>query len=241
MTAPVGAGGPPSGATDGGWDDTRPGDTVFQKLRHDLARALRFHTNRNEPRWKRILRLLFHFGTQAVVVHRLGECARRVRIPVVRELLLVLYAVAKFLVQITIGVVIARQAKIGKGLVIHTVHGVFVGATRIGENCYLQHGVVISYAVKQIGDNCYFGPGAKVFGHIRIGNNVMVGANAVANQDVPDNCYVLGNPGRIVPKDVARREAAAGGDGAAEAAWAAGSAEAPASLAPPCQTGNGSA
>jgi len=216
-------------------------DSVFDKLRHDLSRALRFHTNRTAPRWKRILRLPFHFGTQAVIVHRLGEWADGIRVPVVRQLFLALYGIAKYFIQITIGVVIWRKAKFGRGLVIHTVHGVFVGAPRIGENCYLQHGVVISYAVKSIGDGCYFGPGAKVFGHIRIGDNVMVGANAVVDMDVPDNCYVLGNPGRIIPKDSARGAAPPAGDGLAEGGWEVRPAGASASLAALPQRGNGPA
>jgi serine O-acetyltransferase len=216
-------------------------DSVFDKLRHDLSRGLRFHTNRNAPRWKRVLRLLFHFGMQAVIVHRFGEWADGVKVPVLRQVLLALYGLAKVLVQITIGVVIWRKAKFGKGLVIHTVHGVFVGAPRIGENCYLQHGVVISYAVKEIGDGCYFGPGAKVFGHIRIGNNVMVGANAVVDMNVPDNSYVLGNPGRIIPKDAARRAAAPAGDGPPEPEWEGRPAEVAAALAPLPQRGNGPA
>jgi serine O-acetyltransferase len=217
------------------------GDSVFDKLRHDLSRGLRFHTNRNAPRWKRILRLPFHFGTQAVIVHRLGEWADGITVPVVRQIFLALYGIAKYFIQITIGVVIWRKAKFGKGLVIHTVHGVFVGAPRIGENCYLQHGVVISYAVKEIGDGCYFGPGAKVFGHIRIGNNVMVGANAVVDMNVPDNSYVLGNPGRIIPKDTARRATAPAGDGPPEPEWEGRPAEVAAALAPLPQRGNGPA
>ncbi|HEY7676071.1 MAG TPA: DapH/DapD/GlmU-related protein [Candidatus Methylomirabilis sp.] len=211
-------------------------DSVFQRLREDFSRALRFHTNRNEPRWKRILRLPFHQGMQAVIVHRFGEWAEEVRIPVLRHAVLGLYVLAKFFIHITAGVVIAHQAKFGKGVVIHTVHGVHVGCPRIGDYCYLQHGVAISYAVKQIGDNCYFGPGAKVFGHIRIGNNVMVGANAVVDMDVPDNCYVLAPPSRIVPK-----AAAAAGDGANDGRSGQEAAEAEASLAGAPQRGGGAA
>lgn len=45
-----------------------------------------------------------------------------------------------------------------------------------------------------IGDNVFIGPGAKIFGGIRVGNNVKIGANCVVFQDVPDNStVVLGN------------------------------------------------
>jgi len=33
-----------------------------------------------------------------------------------------------------------------------------------------------------------------------VGNNVKIGAAAVVLKDVPDNCTVVGNPGRIVQK-----------------------------------------
>ena len=34
-----------------------------------------------------------------------------------------------------------------------------------------------------------------------IGNHVTIGAGAVVNMDVPDNCTVTGNPAYIVKKD----------------------------------------
>lgn len=49
-----------------------------------------------------------------------------------------------------------------------------------------------------IGDNCFIGPGAKVFGKIKIGNNVAIGANAVVNKDVPSNVTVAGVPAKII-------------------------------------------
>ena len=49
-----------------------------------------------------------------------------------------------------------------------------------------------------IGDNCIIYPGAKIFGKITIGNNVVIGANAVVNKDVPDNAIVAGVPARII-------------------------------------------
>jgi serine O-acetyltransferase len=42
------------------------------------------------------------------------------------------------------------------------------------------------------------GTGAKVLGNIRIGDNVKVGAGSVVVHAVPDNCTVVGIPGRVV-------------------------------------------
>ncbi len=76
---------------------------------------------------------------------------------------------------------------------------------RIGRNCTIQPGVVIgnkhltsdeSWVI--IGDNCYLGLGAKIFGEVKIGNNVTIGANAVVTKDIPDNAVVGGVPARII-------------------------------------------
>ena len=42
--------------------------------------------------------------------------------------------------------------------------------------------------------------GGRILGPFRIGNNVIIGANAVVIKDVPDNCIVAGNPAKIVRK-----------------------------------------
>jgi serine O-acetyltransferase len=51
-----------------------------------------------------------------------------------------------------------------------------------------------------VGNNVDFGTGAKVLGPISIGNNVMIGANAVVITDVPDDCVATGIPAVIKPR-----------------------------------------
>ena len=78
------------------------------------------------------------------------------------------------------------------------------GFARIGKNCRINVDVVIGtklgFADKapQLGDNCFIGPGAKIFGDIKIGNNVAIGANAVVTKDIPDNVAVAGVPAKII-------------------------------------------
>lgn len=76
---------------------------------------------------------------------------------------------------------------------------------KIGRNCTLLPGVVIGNKNLEddetwvtIGDNCYLGLGAKIFGQVVIGNNVIIGANSVVTKDVPDNCVVSGIPAKII-------------------------------------------
>lgn len=51
-----------------------------------------------------------------------------------------------------------------------------------------------------IGDNCYISPGVKIVKPVHIGNNVVIGANAVVNKDIPDNCMVAGIPATIIKR-----------------------------------------
>jgi serine O-acetyltransferase len=72
---------------------------------------------------------------------------------------------------------------------------------RIGENCRIHPGVCIGVhrgAVPIIGDNVYFGPGAKVFGRVVVGNDAAIGANAVVTHDVSPNTTVIGAPARTI-------------------------------------------
>lgn len=74
----------------------------------------------------------------------------------------------------------------------------------IGKRCEINVDVNIGMdfdgRAPQIGDDCFISPGAKIFGGIVLGNNIIIGANAVVNKSFPDgNCSLLGVPARAVP------------------------------------------
>lgn len=96
----------------------------------------------------------------------------------------------------------------GPGLAI-AHHGTIVvnAGARIGANCRLHVCVNIGTAAGEdraapsIGDNCYIGPGAKLFGPIRIGDNVAIGANAVVNKSFPEgHVTIAGVPARVISR-----------------------------------------
>ena len=86
----------------------------------------------------------------------------------------------------------------GIGVVIHK-------RARIGENCLIAQQVTIGgrsghHDVPIIGNNCEICAGAKVLGPIRLGDNVVIGANAVMLQDAPDNTVWAGVPAKMIKK-----------------------------------------
>ena len=53
-----------------------------------------------------------------------------------------------------------------------------------------------------IGRNCFIGYGAIVLPGVHIGDSVIVTGNSVVGRDVPSNSVVMGNPARVVEKDI---------------------------------------
>lgn len=95
----------------------------------------------------------------------------------------------------------------GKGLNIHHYGCIVInGNAKIGDNCNLQQGVNIgqnytSDNVPAIGDNVYIGPGAKLFGKIRIADGCIIGAGAVVNRSFEEkDTVIVGNSARSVGK-----------------------------------------
>lgn len=97
---------------------------------------------------------------------------------------------------------INERAVIGKGLRLPHAHGIVIsGYAKIGDYCTIYHQVTlganehkINYKnAPQLGKHVYIGAGAKIIGSIKIGDNVVIGANAVVTKDVPDGYTVVGN------------------------------------------------
>lgn len=143
-------------------------------------------------------------GVHACVVLRLGHWSDTLPMPA-RLLIEPVYQLDSVLLQAVWGIQIDRWPLIGPGLRILHSGGIFVGGS-IGANMDIAHDVTIGIAgvgarqgVPTIGDNVHIAAGARVFGKIRIGNNVKIGPNAVVHRDIPDNAIVAAAPGyRIV-------------------------------------------
>lgn len=128
------------------------------------------------------------------------------------------------IIRLTVAVLFRRQSlrlgfsippnTFGPGLaIVHYGPIVVNGNARIGANCRTHvcvnigggGGLVDAPAARELapvlGDDVYIGPGAKIFGPIRIADRCAVGANAVvtASFDEP-GCSIGGIPARIISK-----------------------------------------
>ena len=90
--------------------------------------------------------------------------------------------------------------------------GVVIGETTIvGDNCVLYQGVTLGGTGNEtgkrhptLGDNVLIGAGTKVLGPVYIGDNARIGAGSVVLKNLPDNCTVVGVPGRIIKRNGCR-------------------------------------
>lgn len=99
---------------------------------------------------------------------------------------------------------ISEYAEIGGGFYIpHIGNIVIAHHTRIGRHASMHQGITTGVSgsgdeTPLIGDRVYFGAGAKIIGPVKIGNDVVIGANAVVTRDVPDNAVVGGIPAKVL-------------------------------------------
>lgn len=97
-------------------------------------------------------------------------------------------------------------ATIGKRFFIDHATGVVIGETTIiGNDVSLYQGVTLGGVSTNkgkrhptLGNHIVVGCNASVLGNITIGDNVRIGAGSVVLTDVPDDCTVVGVPGKVV-------------------------------------------
>lgn len=92
--------------------------------------------------------------------------------------------------------VITNSIKIGKGTLVNL-------SCTIGHDCTIGNYVEISPNVSisghcKVGNFTSIGTGAIVIPKVKIGDNCIIGAGTVVTKDIPDNCVVVGVPGKII-------------------------------------------
>ena len=164
---------------------------MFKRIRKDIRAVL----DRDPAARSGLEVVLCYPGFHAVLWHRLAHRLYRHH----------WFLLARFFT----GIELHPGATVGEGRFIDHGMGVVVGeTTEIGDYVTLYQGVTLGGTGKDtgkrhptLGDRVVVSSGAKVLGPIHIGSGSKVGAGAVVLKDVPDNCTVVGVPGRIVRKE----------------------------------------
>jgi serine O-acetyltransferase len=146
-------------------------------------------------------------GFWAMVIYRFGRWRYGVRPALLRKLCSFIYKVLYKIIQISTGIELPCEAIVGRNFVIDHFGGIIVsGYARFGDNCRIRNGVVVGLRRVEepvapiIGNNVDIGAGAKLLGPIRIGDNSIIGANAVVIEDVPENSIAIGVPAVVRPR-----------------------------------------
>lgn len=146
--------------------------------------------------------LIFKAGFQAVLLYRISHRLYQ------QGWIYLPWFLSRLSLAIT-GADIEFNAEIGPGMFIAHPVGIVVGrGTVIGSDVTLFQGV--TFGVKswhpsairsfpKIGNKCYFFAGATVLGAVVIGNDCVVGAQAVVTTDLPDGSLATCVPATVYP------------------------------------------
>ena len=107
---------------------------------------------------------------------------------------------------IMMGAVINIGAEIGAGTMID-MGAVLGGRAIVGKNSHVGAGTVLAGVIEpasadpvRVGDNVLIGANAVVIEGVQIGNGSVVAAGAIVTKDVPENVVVAGVPARVIKK-----------------------------------------
>lgn len=170
---------------------------MFSRLREEVKCIFA-----RDPAARTTLEVILNYpGLHAILLHRLSHRLWN------REFKLLARIISTFSRWLT-GIEIHPGAVIGRRFFIDHGMGVVIGETaEVGDDCTIYHGVTLGGTSwnkgkrhPTLGNNVVIGAGAKIIGPITLNEGVRVGSNAVVTKSVPDNCTVVGIPGRVIKK-----------------------------------------
>lgn len=99
---------------------------------------------------------------------------------------------------------IPKTTKVGDGVLLFHSYGTILNAREIGDGCRIVCNITLGDKKGKtpiIGKRVEILPGAVIAGDVTIGDNCVIGPNAVVYKSIPANCVVVGNPAYILKQD----------------------------------------
>ena len=117
------------------------------------------------------------------------------------------YKLLKPFSEVLTGIELPCEATLGRRFRIDHFGGIVISGDAVfGDDCVIRNGVTVGlrYAGQRgaptVGNRVDIGAGAKILGPIQIGDDVLIGANAVVLIDVPSGSIAVGVPARVLPR-----------------------------------------
>ena len=154
--------------------------------------------------WNTYDKDLWRQGFWAMCVYRFGNWRYGIRPAWLRKPFSLAYRLLRTAIQIVAGIELHCETRVGRRLLIEHFGGIIVsGDAVIGDDVVIRQGVTIGLrttgrrGAPVIGNRVDIGAGAKLLGNIRIGDDAVIGANAVVLCDVPAGALAVGVPAVI--------------------------------------------
>lgn len=145
-------------------------------------------------------------GFRSVAICRFGQWRMGIRPRLLRAPLSVIYRALYRRCRNIYGIELPYSVQLGRRVIIEHQAGIVVhGSAVIGDDCILRQGVTIGnngldhpQEAPVIGQRVNIGAGAKILGPVCIGDDAVIGANAVVLHDVSAGTTVVGIPARPI-------------------------------------------
>ena len=174
---------------------------MFDNLREDLRRY-------GSGTHQQIRAILLTPPLWAIIGYRFARWVNTARLPgPIRKLMRIVATLTNLWTGVATNIELPPEAVIGPGLFIaHTGYIVLGSGVVMGHHCTLTQGVTIghggggkdgTFECPSIGNRVYVGPGAAIIGALTVGDDSLIGVNAVVTRSIPPRGVALGNPAQV--------------------------------------------